>query len=186
MQNSKEKSKVWYKEPWPWLLMVGPAIVVVAGFSTFYIARKSAPEMVTDDYYKEGKYISIELKRDEAAIQRHINGQVLISPNMDTAKVLLSGDFDRKAPLNLIFLHPAKKSGDQVIVLKPTQDGVASGDKTEYLAVFKTLPQVQHWYVRVEDANSEWRVEDKWIVSQGNAINLTPMNKLLGDTPQNP
>ena len=112
MQNSKEKSKVWYKEPWPWLLMVGPAIVVVAGFSTFYIAQKSAPEMVTDDYYKEGKYISIELKRDEAAIQRHINGQVLISPNMDTAKVLLSGDFDRKAPLNLIFLHPAKKSGD--------------------------------------------------------------------------
>ena len=25
--------KPWYKEPWPWLLMSGPAIVVVAAFN---------------------------------------------------------------------------------------------------------------------------------------------------------
>ena len=32
----------WYREPWPWILMAGPAIVVVAGFATLFIAdRKS-------------------------------------------------------------------------------------------------------------------------------------------------
>ena len=27
-------AKPWYREPWPWLLMLGPAVVVVAGFIT--------------------------------------------------------------------------------------------------------------------------------------------------------
>jgi hypothetical protein len=31
-------TKPWYREPWPWLLMAGPAIVVVAGLFTAYLA----------------------------------------------------------------------------------------------------------------------------------------------------
>ena len=51
---TKQQSKVWYKEPWPWLLMAGPAIVVVAGFITFYLAQVNAADLVSDDYYKDG------------------------------------------------------------------------------------------------------------------------------------
>ena len=31
-------SNPWYKERWPWLLMAGPAIVIVAGFITAWLA----------------------------------------------------------------------------------------------------------------------------------------------------
>ena len=31
-------AKPWYKHPWPWLLMAGPAMVVAAGFDTYYLA----------------------------------------------------------------------------------------------------------------------------------------------------
>src|SRR4051812_31343236 len=41
----------WYREPWPWLLMSGPAIVVVAGCLTAGIAWKSDDGLVADDYY---------------------------------------------------------------------------------------------------------------------------------------
>lgn len=34
----REDTQPWYKEPWPWILMSGPAIVVVACFVTIYLA----------------------------------------------------------------------------------------------------------------------------------------------------
>ncbi|EGV35993.1 TPA: FixH family protein [Neisseria weaveri] len=176
---AEQQSKVWYKEPWPWLLMAGPIIVVFAGFYTYYLAQKNAADLVSDDYYKDGKHIDILLHRDEEALKRNIHAQILISPNNSAAKVFVSGDFDKKEPLNLVLLHPSKKSEDQTVVLKAEQNYVASGDKIEYSAVFKPLPHANHWYVRVEDTGGKWRVEDKWIVSQGNAVNLKPMEKLL-------
>ena len=34
----REDTQPWYKEPWPWILMSGPAIVVVACVITIYLA----------------------------------------------------------------------------------------------------------------------------------------------------
>lgn len=34
----REDTQPWYKEPWPWILMSGPAIVVVACIITIYLA----------------------------------------------------------------------------------------------------------------------------------------------------
>ena len=64
---AQEKSKVWYKEPWPWLLFSGPAIVVVAAFVTLYLAASGSSDLVSDDYYKDGKHIDLDLKRDTGA-----------------------------------------------------------------------------------------------------------------------
>ena len=44
----------WYRHPWPWLLMLGPFVVVVAGLLTAYIAFKSNDGLVDDDYYRKG------------------------------------------------------------------------------------------------------------------------------------
>lgn len=170
---SEKQSKVWYKEPWPWILMAGPLAVVIAGLATFYIAKTHADDLVSDDYYKDGKHIDLDLHRDSEALKRNIEAQVLISPEGDGAKVFVSGDFDRKAPLKLTFLHPAKKAQDQSVDLQLNNDA-PSGDKTEYTASFRRLPAAQHWYVRVEDAAGVWRLDDKWIVSQGYAVNLKP------------
>ena len=54
----------WYREPWPWILMTGPAIVVVAGFTTAFLAVKSNDGLVEDDYYKQGLEINQTLDRD--------------------------------------------------------------------------------------------------------------------------
>ncbi|WP_274584559.1 FixH family protein [Neisseria leonii] len=169
---SERQSKVWYKEPWPWILMAGPMIVVIAGLSTFYIAKTNMADLVSDDYYKEGKYIDLNLKRDREALKRNMAAQVLVSPEGNSAKVFVSGDFDRSTPLKLVFLHPAKKEQDQTVEL--SADQAVSGDKALYSAAFRTLPKTQHWYVRVEDAAGVWRLDDKWIVSQGHAVNLQP------------
>lgn len=36
--NEQKTSEPWYKHRWPWLLMAGPAIVVVACAFTIYLA----------------------------------------------------------------------------------------------------------------------------------------------------
>lgn len=158
--------------------MAGPIFVVIASVSMFFVAKENMTDLVSDDYYKDGKHIDIELHRDEEAVKRRIQAQVLISPDMSMAKVFISGDFDPKQPVSLQLLHPAKKAEDQTVKLKPVNVAPIAG-RMEYDAVFKTLPETNHWYVRVADDAGVWRVENKWITSQGNAINLTPMDKLF-------
>ncbi|QEY23144.1 FixH family protein [Neisseria animalis] len=176
----QNRAKPWYKQFWPWMLMAGPIFVVLASVSMFFVAKASMTDLVSDDYYKDGKHIEIQLHRDEEAFKRHIKAQVLISPDMNAAKVFVSGNFDTTQPLNLQMMHPAKKADDQTIALKATTP--EGSEQMVYEADFKPLAEANHWYVRLEDAAGVWRVENKWFVSQGNAINLTPPDKLL-DTP---
>ena len=42
------KSLPWYRHRWPWLLMSGPAIVVVAGIATTVIAVRTNDPMVAN------------------------------------------------------------------------------------------------------------------------------------------
>ena len=57
----------WYRNPWPWLLMAGPAAVLVAGAATTWIAFASADGLVAEDYYKQGLGINRRLAREDAA-----------------------------------------------------------------------------------------------------------------------
>jgi hypothetical protein len=69
----------WYREPWPWILMTGPAAVVVAGFVTAYLAVTHNDALVVDNYYKEGLAINRVLERDEAAQKAGYRAQVMFS-----------------------------------------------------------------------------------------------------------
>lgn len=171
----------WFKQPIFWMLMTGPIIVVIAGFVTFWIAQSGHDDMVTDDYYKEGKYINMQIERDVEASKRHITAQVLFNDDGSAAKVFVSGDFDRTQPLNLLMQHPAQKALDQIVRLKAA-NSPTSGDKAEYLAVLKPLGKAIHWYVRVEDEAGKWRVEKKWLPSQGAAVNLEPEQRTSTDS----
>lgn len=49
----------WWKFGYVWLIVAGPAIVVVASFVTFYLAVTRPDPVVTEDYYRKG----IEINR---------------------------------------------------------------------------------------------------------------------------
>ena len=179
--NEEELAQLpWYKHRWPWILMAGPAIVVCAAFYTFYLAQKYADDVVSDDYYKEGKYINMQLQRDVAAVQQHLNAQVLFNDEYTAAKVFIEGEFDRTQAIKLSLLHPAKKTNDQTVTLQALPSAV-SGNKVEYMATFQQLPPAVHWYVRLEDETGKWRIENKWLPSQSAMVNLTPKNNALLD-----
>ena len=53
----------WYRHRWPWLLMLGPFVVIVAAAITVYLAVISNDGLVDDDYYKQGLAINQTLAR---------------------------------------------------------------------------------------------------------------------------
>ena len=57
--------KPWYREPWPWILMSGPAAVLIAGAATLWLAFTSSDGLVADDYYVRGLQINRELAQPE-------------------------------------------------------------------------------------------------------------------------
>jgi hypothetical protein len=66
MQNGNHDSRVpWWKFGHVWLVLAGPAIVVIASFVTFYIAVTRPDPVVTEDYYRKGIEIN---KTSENAI----------------------------------------------------------------------------------------------------------------------
>lgn len=55
MQNIPDTSpSPWWRFPHVWLVIAGPAIVVVASFITLYLAVSGQDPVVDQDYYRKG------------------------------------------------------------------------------------------------------------------------------------
>lgn len=58
----------WWKFGHVWLVIAGPAIVVVAGFITFAIAARAPDPVISPDYYRKGVEINQTLQEAEEAV----------------------------------------------------------------------------------------------------------------------
>ena len=134
----------WYREPWPWILMSGPAAVIVAGAFTTWIAFASADGLVADDYYKRGLAVNAVLGREEAARRQGISATAL--RNGKVLEVKLRG----AAPDALFaqLAHTTRAGNDQRLRLTAGADGV-------YRAPLPPLP-AGRWRMILEDPRGEW------------------------------
>lgn len=57
-QNSLGSNVPWWKFGHVWLVIAGPAIVVVASFITLYLAITRPDPVVSEDYYRKGVEIN--------------------------------------------------------------------------------------------------------------------------------
>lgn len=58
----------WWKFGYVWLVIAGPAIVVVAGFVTLYLAITIPDPVVTEDYYRKGIEINKTLETPASSL----------------------------------------------------------------------------------------------------------------------
>ncbi len=85
MSDAKSAVSVspWYHNPYVWLLIGGPAVVIVASFITLYLAIKH-PDPAIEDYYRKGIEINktLDAERDSMApaIQARNNAQTGLAP----------------------------------------------------------------------------------------------------------
>ena len=52
----------WWQFGYVWLIISGPATVVLAGFFTFYLAVKGVDPLVDENYYRKGLEINKTLE----------------------------------------------------------------------------------------------------------------------------
>ena len=68
MQEHKDAGQPWWKFGHVWLIISGPAVVVVAGFVTLYLAHSGSDQLVDEDYYRKGIEINKSLEKKPAAL----------------------------------------------------------------------------------------------------------------------
>jgi len=83
MAIAKFDARPWYREPWPWIIIAGPASAVVAGVALLWLAIDSNDGLVVDDYYKEGLAINQVIRRDQAAFDLRYRAQAVLSEYFD-------------------------------------------------------------------------------------------------------
>jgi hypothetical protein len=155
----------WYREPWPWLLMSGPAAVVVAGVLTTVIAVRSADGVVADDYYKQGLAINRVLERGVQARVLGVRAGVTFDHARNTVVVQLTSNAPFPQHVRLRLVHPTRQGMDRVVTLSQTTKGRYEGHLDPAGAA--------NWLVSLEDERSSWRVEGRWHTPE-TAITLTP------------
>jgi uncharacterized protein len=139
-------SQPWYRHRWPWLLMSGPAAVLLAGAVTTWIAFATADGLVAEDYYKQGVGLNRLIAREERAAQLGLSLELELRQNRIVVRL-------HGAAPEALFVHLAhatRAGHDQRLRLVPTQPGF-------YQAELPELP-AGRWHIVVEDPRATWRI----------------------------
>lgn len=156
----------WYREPWPWLLMAGPASVILAGIVTVYLAVVTNDGLVADDYYKRGLAINQTLSRDATAQRLGYKANINLDAAAGRVTVTLRGRAPATGDLVLRLAHPGRHAQDRLLPL------VAVGEGTYMAAVPALNPG--RWQVTLEDAGRTWRLIGDVVLPGRTQVEIAP------------
>jgi hypothetical protein len=160
-----EDTKPWYRQFWPWALMVMPATAVVAGLYTYSLAASNRDGLVVDDYYKEGKAINRSLERGKLAAQMGLIGDLSI--HGEKVQLLLNNPkLEAEQQLQLKLSHATIEGHDQSIALHKTGTGVWEG-QIQTLAAGK-------WFVDLLPLGESWRLTGSMADASVQSLKLEP------------
>ncbi len=139
----------WYRQFWPWFLILLPASVVVAGLSTLYIANRGADDLVVDEYYKDGLAINRQLEKKQRSIDLGITADLGLSDGYVTVKT--SGPVTADT-LSLLLSHPLESDRDFSVELRRIAPGIYQA-----LLPADVAPR-WHWTLTLAQAGG-WRLD---------------------------
>lgn len=168
MEITREQTLPWYREPWPWLLMLGPVTVIVAGIVTTWIAVTSSDGLVVDDYYKAGLAINQTLERSALAAARGYRAEAAVQNNGRNISLRLVSTAAAALPetLQLRIAHPTRAGRDGLVLLR-------QGDPGVYAGVMPAL-SAGRWLLLLEDRQSNWRLSGTMTMPAQTAFTLLP------------
>ncbi len=151
--------KPWYKQFWPWFLIVLPGSAVVASFASLYIALDNADTLVRDDWYQHGVTINDELEREDEAARRGIRAALALDPSGRTVTATFDGPDLGIEALKLTLHHPTFAQRDIDLVLS------SSGPNRFVAAADRRLDGT--WDVTLAPDENDWQIKRR--------VWLTPM-----------
>ncbi|MCC4831859.1 FixH family protein [Shewanella sp. 10N.7] len=141
----------WYKHFWPWFIVVLLLVVVIKSMVAMGIAIDNADSLVSDDYYKEGKAINMDLRKIKQA--KNLGMQFLVEVDDHELKISQHGGPEYRAALQVSFIHPTLEDKD--FRINATADG--NGDFRIGLSEAISGP----WNVRLQGFDNSWRIQQR-------------------------
>ena len=173
MHTTLLPARPWYTYRWPWFLMLGPVTVLVGGAYVTTLALGHPDAMVVDDYYKQGKAINQDLRRDRVASSLRLAVQARYVPGAGRLEGSITSAGQAYAkPFLLRFAHPTLPQRDIMLMVKP--------DETGRFAVALPALEATHWQVVAEGALRDWKLGRSWDSSKQAELGL------VADSPATP
>lgn len=158
-------SQPWYRQFWPWFLVVVPGISVILSVSMLTLAINTEDSPVVDDYYKQGRAINLDLAKQEKASNLGIRSQLTVNDN----QVVLSfsqGEPESGQALEIAFHHATLIDQDFVLLL--TRDALGNYRGSHSVAINGK------WYVRLQPLDKSWKIQHPLVFPQQQAIDFNP------------
>ncbi|MDK9774426.1 FixH family protein [Vibrio sp. B181a] len=144
--------KPWYKQFWPWFLIILPLTVVVWTIVTVVVFANNSVSLVAEDYYKKGKGINIDISKMNVARDLGLNATV--SSDGNTVVITFNkGELPHFPALTATFTHRTLSDHDFSKLL--TAD--AKGN-------YRLTPEDSikgPWFVELEPHNQEWMIQGR-------------------------
>ncbi len=176
LQPGKAKIVHWYKEPWVWLVISGPAIVILAGFYTAFLAFNGADKVVAEDYYKQGLRINATIQHDVNARDRNMSAAMNFDQASGRISILVKSDVVLPDSLQLSIAESSSQSSVNEVVRRGTLKRTSPGNyELTYL-----LPSASEaagsllWHVKIE--GFDWRLTGDWPDPMRAQLQLTAIN----------
>lgn len=153
-----------WREPLVWMVWGIPALTVVAGLFTWWIAAQRADSNVAEDYYKRGLAINRSIERDTRAQERGISAEVSLRGAHDL-RVSLSPEAGAPAAVTVLLTHPIRAEQDRRLNLDRQRDGS--------YRIVSPLAGAGTWGLVVEA--SDWRLAARRVVlNEDGRLRLAP------------
>ena len=157
--------KVWYKQFWPWFLIIVPLTSMVLSFTMMNLAFTGEDSMVIDDYYKEGRAINLKIQKLQQAQNLNISTKTQVFSDY-VEVIFISGEPENGEALTLDFFHSTQKFKDFSVTLFRDANGVYRAPLAEDI--------LGKWQLSLHPFNENWKIQQVVSLPQTSPFDLKP------------
>jgi hypothetical protein len=157
--------KVWYKQFWPWFLIIVPLTSMVLSFTMMNLAFTGEDSMVIDDYYKEGRAINLKIQKLQQAQNLNISTKTQVFSDY-VEVIFISGEPENGEALTLDFFHSTQNFKDFSVTLFRDANGVYRAPLTEDI--------LGKWQLSLHPFNENWKIQQVVLLPQTSPFDLKP------------
>ncbi|NVD06658.1 hypothetical protein FCU94_06995 [Vibrio sp. JPW-9-11-11] len=156
--------KPWYKQFWPWFLIILPLTVVVWTIITVVVFSKNSVSLVTEDYYKKGKGINIDISKQNIAKELGLSAQAYSQGN-DIVIEFDKGQLEHFPAITAMFAHRTLPDRDFKQLLTSDANG---------LYRFTLSDELQGpWFIELTPHDEQWLVQGRVTFPTTTSVPLT-------------
>lgn len=152
----------WHKEPWVWLVIAGPVIVVCAALYTAFLAYKGADKVIAEDYYRQGLMVNQDIRRDANARDWKMSADLQFDTDTGIITIKVQSAVALPSTLMLSVAESSANSPVNEVIRRGTLLQVTPGI---YQLSFPQPTAIERkeiaiWHIKIEA--SDWRLTSDW------------------------